>query len=158
MLDQDLLKRMLSGRVVIACVGNDWRGDEGVGRLVAGLITPSDRASVVDCGETPENYLGVIADLKPERLIVLGAVDFGGAPGGIRVLARREIGGFALSTLAPRLTILTDYVETHTGAETFFIAIQPETLEFGAPLGATAAEVGRALAQALNDALGGGQR
>lgn len=150
MLDRDLLARVLSGRVVVACVGNDWRGDEGLGRLVAGLVTPSDRLKVVDCGETPENFLGVIAAHKPERLVVVGAVDFGGTAGEIRMLARREMGEFALSTLRPRLAILTDYVESQTGAETYFIAVQPASLEFGAPLSEVVADAGRALAAALN--------
>jgi len=143
---------MLSGRVVLACVGNDWRGDEGVGRLVAELVRPSDRLQVIDCGETPENFLGVIAAHRPERLVVVGAVDFGGSAGEIRVLARREMAEFALSTLRPRLAIITDYVESETGAETFFIAVQPASLEFGAPVGAAAAEAARALAAAINAA------
>jgi hydrogenase 3 maturation protease len=150
MLDQDLLARVLCGRVVVACVGNDWRGDEGLGRLVAGQVTASERLQVVDCGETPENFLGVIVAHKPERLVVVGAVDFGGTAGEIRMLARREMGEFALSTLRPRLAILTDYVESETGAETYFIAVQPASLEFGVPVSEAVAEAGRALAAALN--------
>jgi hydrogenase 3 maturation protease len=154
MLDRDLLTHMLSGRAVIVCVGNEWRGDEGVGHLIAGLLRPSERLSVVDCGETPENYLGVIAKLKPEAVIVISAVGFGAAPGDIRVLKRREVGEFELSTLAPRLLIFTDYIEAETGAATFFVGIQPATLEFGSPLGPAVAEVGRTLARAINELIG----
>ena len=54
-MDKSLLAKMLSGRVVIACIGNEMRGDDGVGPFIAGLLTPSERVKVVDCGETPEN-------------------------------------------------------------------------------------------------------
>jgi len=155
MLDQDILHRMLAGRTVLVCVGNEWRGDEAVAPLVAGLIGPSNRVSVVNCGETPENYLGVIASSKPDSLVIISAVDFGGAVGELRVVGRREIGAFELATLAPRLLILTDYVEAETAAATWFIGIQPASLEFGTPLGATVAEVGRELAGAINEAIWG---
>lgn len=154
MLDRDLLTHMLTGRAVIVCVGNEWRGDEGVGHLIAGLLKPSERLGVVDCGETPENYLGVITGLKPENVIVISAVGFGATPGEIRVLKRREVGGFELSTLAPRLLIFTDYIEAQTGAATFFVGIQPATLEFGSSLGQAAAEAGRMLARAINELIG----
>jgi hydrogenase 3 maturation protease len=155
MLDRSLLQHMLSGRAVIVCVGNERRGDEGVGHLIAGLLRPSERVSVVDCGETPENYLGVITGFKPDAVIVISAVGFGAAPGDVRVLKRREIGEFELSTLAPRLLIFTDYIEAKTGATTLFVGIQPATLEFGSPLGPVVAEVGRNLARAINEVMGG---
>ena len=146
---------MLAGRAVIVCVGNEWRGDEGVGHLIAGLLRPSERVSVVDCGETPENYLGVIASFKPAAVIVIGAVGFGAAPGHVRMLKRREVGEFELSTLAPRLLIFTDYIEAETGAATLFVGIQPTTLEFGSPLGPVVAEAGRSLACTINEMMEG---
>ena len=147
MLDQGMLARMLSGRVVVACVGNEWRGDDGAGPFVAKLLGSTDRVTILDCGETPENYLGVIVRLKPERLVVIDAADFGGRPGEVRVVARNEIGGGGVSTHAARLTILTDYVEAEAGAETFFLAIQPESTEFGRPLGAAVAAAAREVAE-----------
>lgn len=141
---------MLSGRVVVACVGNQWRGDDGVGPLVAALLEPSDRVRVIDCGETPENYLGVIARIKPDRLLVVDAADFGGAAGEIRVVAREEIGGGGLSTHAPRLTLFTDFVEAQTGGETYFLAIQPGSLELGGQIGAAVEAAARELAGAIN--------
>jgi hydrogenase 3 maturation protease len=146
MLDRSMLARMLSGRVVVACVGNEWRGDDGVGPFVAKLLRSTDRVTILDCGETPENYLGVIVRLKPERVVVIDAADFGGKPGEVRVIARSEIGGGGVSTHAARLTILTDYVEAGAGAETFFLAIQPESTEFGRPLGAAVAAAAKEVA------------
>jgi hydrogenase 3 maturation protease len=140
---------MLSGRVVVACVGNEWRGDDGVGPLVAKLLRSTDRVTILDCGETPENYLGVIVGLKPERVVVIDAADFGGRPGEVRVVARGDIGGGGVSTHAARLTILTDYVEARAGVETFFLAIQPESTEFGAPVGAVVAAAAEKVAEEI---------
>jgi len=146
MLDQGMLARMLSGRVVVACVGNEWCADDGAGPLVAKLLQSTERVTILDCGETPENYLGVIVRIKPERLVVIDAADFGGRPGEVRVVARSEIGGGGVSTHAARLTILTDYVEAEAGVETFFLAIQPESTELGRPLGAAVAAAAREVA------------
>jgi hydrogenase 3 maturation protease len=154
MLDRNLLRRMLSGRVVVACVGNDWRCDDGVGPFVGKMVRPTDSLTVLDCGETPEKYLGVIARLRPEKVVVVDAADFGGAPGEIRAIARDEIGGEAISTHAARLVLLTDYVEASTGAQTFFVAIQPESLEFGAPMGSAVSAAARSLAEAMNRVVG----
>jgi hydrogenase 3 maturation protease len=151
MVDRDLLKRMLSGRVVVACVGNDLRADDGAGPLIAGLLRATSRVKVIDCGETPENYLGVIARLRPERLIVVDAADFGGGAGDVRIAARHEIGGYAVPTYAQRLTTFTDYVEAETGAETFYLTIQPESVEFGRRMGSAVARAARELALALNE-------
>lgn len=156
MVDRGVLARMLSGRVVIACVGNELRGDDGVGPYVARLLKSTDRVTVIDCGETPENYLGVITRLHPERVVVIDAADFGGRPGDVRVVARGDVGGGGVSTHAARLTILTDYVEAQAGAETFFLAIQPESTEFGRPLSDAAASAARAVAREVAAAIGGG--
>ena len=118
--------------------------------MVAALLEPSDRVRVIDCGETPENYLGVIARMTPERVVVVDAADFGGAAGEIRVVARHEVGGGGLSTHAPRLTLFTDFVEAQTGGETYFLAIQPGSLELGKPIGAEVEAAARELADAVN--------
>jgi hydrogenase 3 maturation protease len=150
MLERKLLSRMLSGRIVIACIGNQWRGDDGVGPFVASLVRASERVRVIDCGETPENYLGVIARMKPEKVVVVDAADFGGKPGEIKTVARSEIAGGSPSTHMPRLTLFTDFVEAQTGAETFFVAVQPERLEFGEAIRPAVESGGRALADMIN--------
>jgi len=153
MLERGLLSRMFSGRVVIACVGNQWRGDDGLGPFVGSLVRSSERVRVVDCGETPENYLGVIARMKPEKVVVIDAASFGGRPGETRTVARQEIAGGGPSTHTARLTLFTDYVEAQTGAETFFIAVQPESLEFGEGLRPSVEAAARELAAMINDVI-----
>ena len=123
--------RMLDGRVVIACIGNELRGDDGVGPFIAGILKPTDRVTVVNCGETPENYLGVIAGYKPEHVVIIDAAYFGGEPGDVRVVKKSEIAGAGASTHDAILTLFAEYIEAQTGAETFFIAIQPRRSQVG---------------------------
>ena len=142
--------RMLDGRVVIACIGNELRGDDGVGPFIAGILKPTDRVTVVNCGETPENYLGVIAGYKPEHVVIIDAAYFGGEPGDVRVVKKSEIAGAGASTHDAILTLFAEYIEAQTGAETFFIAIQPRRSQVGDVLSPPVEAAARELAAAIN--------
>jgi hydrogenase 3 maturation protease len=149
-MDRSALARMLGGRVVIACIGNQLRRDDGVGPFIATLIKPTRLVHVVDCGETPENFLGVIAHQDPEKVVIIDAAYFGGDPGEIKVVKKSEIGGGGASTHDAILTLFADYIEQQTGAETFFIAIQPENSEVGVGLSPVVEAAARKLASEIN--------
>jgi len=149
-MDDSALARMLSGRVVVACIGNELRGDDGVGPFIAGLLEPTDRLTVVDCGETPENYLGVIARHSPEKVLIVDAAYFGGRPGEVRVVKKSEIAGGGASTHDAILTLFADYLEAQTGAAAFFVAIQPKTSQVGSGLSPEVEAAARELAAAIN--------
>lgn len=153
-MDKSVLARMLTGRVVIACIGNELRGDDGVGPFIAGLLKPSGFLKIVNCAETPENFLGVIAGYNPEKVVILDAAYFGGDPGEIRVVKKSEISGGGASTHDAILTLFADYIEAQTGAETFFVAIQPENSEVGGGLTTVVEAAARNLASTINDLLG----
>jgi hydrogenase 3 maturation protease len=150
-MDKSVLARMFTGRVAIACIGNELRGDDGVGPSVAKLLKPSGDMKVIDCGETPENYLGVIAAHNPEKVVIIDAAYFGGVPGEIRVVEKSAISGGGASTHDAILTLFADYIEAQTGAETFFIAIQPESSELGGVLSPAVEAAGRDLASTINE-------
>ena len=152
-MDESILKDMLAGTVVIACVGNEIRGDDGVGPYVSRLIKEVGRVHVVDCGETPENYLGVITRFKPEKVVVIDAAEFGGKPGEIRLVKKSEIAGGGPSTHDAILTLFTDFIEHETGAETFFLAIQPAGTKVGAGLSPHVEAAGRRIATTINKIL-----
>lgn len=149
-MDDSTLARMLSGRVVVACIGNELRGDDGAGPFIAGLLEPTDLLTVVDCGETPENYLGVIAGHNPEKVLIVDAAYFGGRPGEVRVVKKSEIVGGGASTHDAILTLFADYLEAQTGAEAFFVAIQPKSSQVGSGLSPEVEAAARELAAAIN--------
>jgi hydrogenase 3 maturation protease len=154
MVDKNVLKEMLSGDVVIACIGNELRGDDGVGPFVSRLIEPSGRVSVLDCGETPENYLGVISRLRPQKVIIIDAAWFGGYPGEVRVVKRDEITGGGPSTHDAILTLFSDFVEKQTGAETCFLAIQPGSMRVGEKISKSVEQSAREVAELINEITG----
>ncbi|MFH1314337.1 MAG: hydrogenase 3 maturation endopeptidase HyCI [Candidatus Eisenbacteria bacterium] len=152
-MDKSILNDMLTGTVVIACVGNELCGDDGVGPFISRLIKESESVHVVDCGETPENYLGVIVGFKPEKVVVIDVAEFGGAAGEIRLVKKSEITGGGASTHDAILTLFTDFIEHETGAQTFFLAIQPARREVGEGLSPTIEAAGREVATAINNIL-----
>jgi hydrogenase 3 maturation protease len=155
-MDKTILHEMLTGRVVIACIGNELRGDDGVGPFMAGLIRPTSRVRVINCGETPENFLGVIASYEPERVVIIDAAEFGGDPGEIRVVRKDEIAGGGLSTHDAILTLFADFIEEQTGARTFFLAVQPVRSDVGDTLSPAVEQAGREVAASINDVISGG--
>jgi hydrogenase 3 maturation protease len=155
-MDIKILSDMLSGRVVIACIGNQLRGDDGVGPFIGSQVQATDRVRVVDCGETPENFLGVIARQRPEKVVIIDAARFGGRPGEVRLVKKEEIGGGGLSTHDAILTLFADFIEEQTGARTFFLAIQPERSEVGRGLTLSVEKAALSVAAAINRAIGDG--
>jgi hydrogenase 3 maturation protease len=149
-MDKNLLTDMLSGRVVIACIGNELRGDDGIGPFIAGLIAPSESLTVVNCGETPENFLGVIARANPEKVLIIDAAHFRGRPGEIRVIDKDSIAGGGFSTHDAILTLFANFIEEQSGARIFFLAIQPEQSEVGAGLTPEVEAAGREIADTIN--------
>jgi len=153
-MDKSLLTEMLAGRVVIACVGNEMRGDDGVGPFIAGLITQSERIKVVNCGETPENFLGVIAGASPEKVVIVDSAQFRGEPGEIRMIDKDSIEGGGFSTHDAILTLFANYIEQQTGARTYFLAIQPKRSEVGEGLSPEIEKVAHEIAGAINSLTG----
>lgn len=150
MLDKCLLKEMMAGKVVIACVGNKMRADDGVGPMVAQLVRETANIKVVDCGETPENFLGVIIREKPDRVIVVDAVFLGGEAGEIRAIRKEELAEGGYSTHMPTLSLFTDFIESQIDTKTYFIGIQPRTIKFGEKMAPEVEEAARELARAIN--------
>ena len=71
------LKLHLAGKVVILGIGNTFRGDDGIGSLLAQRLKDKVSFIVYDSGPSPENYLGKIIKDKPDNIIIVDAVDFG---------------------------------------------------------------------------------
>ncbi len=141
---------MLTGKVVIACVGNELRADDGVGPFIAGLIEETARLRVVNCGETPENYLGVIVREKPDKVIVIDAVCMGGRPGEVRAVRKDELAAGGCSTHMPTLSLFTDFIESQAASATYFIGIEPRSVTFGGKMTAEVETAAQALARRIN--------
>lgn len=131
---KDKLASCLNGKVVYMAIGNILRGDDGIGpELVARLSEKG--LCTVDAGTVPENYIRPVARHDPDTVVIVDAVHLDMEPGSVELLDRSEIignTGFTTHTLSPVLVM--ERLEEETGARVVMLAIQPATLEFGAPL------------------------
>jgi hydrogenase 3 maturation protease len=129
---RDALQDVKPARVVVLCVGNPQRGDDGFGPAVAAALTAGGQARVFDCRTTPENDLPFVAGLEPEVVLFVDAVHFDGEPGALRLLGPDELRQDDFSTHAGSLTIAADFLSEACGARSLLLAAQPADVELGA--------------------------
>ncbi len=131
---KDKLASCINGKVVYMGIGNILRGDDAIGpELVARLSGKG--LCTVDAGTVPENFIRPVARLDPDTVVIVDAVSLDREPGAVELLDRSEImgnTGFTTHSLSPVLVM--ERLEEEAGAKVVMLAIQPGTLEFGAPL------------------------
>lgn len=128
----DHLKSHLKGKVVILGIGNTLRSDDGAGSLLAGRIKDKVAYVVFDAAASPENYLEKIIKQKPDNIVIIDAVDFGGRPGEFRVLEGEEIKTVNLfSTHDASLSLAINYLQNNLHADIIILGIQPKAIAFG---------------------------
>jgi hydrogenase 3 maturation protease len=138
--------------LVVLGVGNRLRGDDAIGCVVcdelraghdpiplgeSGSCSKPPDLLVVDCGDTPENYIQTVADRRPTRILVVDCCDFGAKPGEFRLFSRPEIERLSyglLSTHTLPLTLTADMLSLETKATIELLGIQPQQIEFGTEL------------------------
>ncbi|WP_297551284.1 hydrogenase 3 maturation endopeptidase HyCI [Thermococcus sp.] len=126
----NVLEEIFEGkeRIVICGIGNDMRGDDAFGVLVAerlkGLLD-NPNVLVINCGEVPENYTGKIKDFKPDLVVFVDAVDFGGEVGEYIIADPEGTIGEGVSTHGLPLKFVTQFMKTMVKAEFVLIGCQP---------------------------------
>jgi hydrogenase 3 maturation protease len=120
-------------RGMIIGIGNEMRGDDGIGMVVAEALKAFLPYPVILAGEVPENYLDIIRSYGPDWILLVDAVDFGGDPGDTILIRFNDEAGeppVVLSTHRPSLRILRAYIKKEVGAELFLLGIQPKVVGF----------------------------
>lgn len=126
------LKAHLRGKVVILGVGNTLRSDDGIGSLLASRLKGKVPYIVYDAGVSPENYLGKIEKDKPDNLVIVDAVDFGGRPGEFREVDGSDIKTANLfSTHNASLSMAINFLQSNSKTDIMVLIIQPKTIAFG---------------------------
>lgn len=126
----DQLKNILTGRVCVLGVGNRMKGDDGAGPVLIDRISGRISADCLDAGVAPENFLGKIVQMKPDTILVVDAMDFGGAPGEIRIFEPENIVGGGISTHVLSLGMVCDYLKARIPVRIFLLGIQPGIVGF----------------------------
>jgi hydrogenase 3 maturation protease len=122
------LKKLLKGNVVILGVGNELRGDDGVGVYIARKLK---KKNVINAGVAPENFVGKIRKMKPRRIVIFDALDFGGEPGEVKIIDAKKTEGLKISTHSLPLSFFCQLFEKK---EIYLVGIQPKGNEFGSEM------------------------
>jgi hydrogenase 3 maturation protease len=120
--------------VVILGIGNDMRGDDGLGPEIAHRLSKKFsedlHTAIFDGGTVPENYTGTIKKENPSHIILIDAVNMNKTPGFIKLVSKDEIADYNISTHAMPISFLINYLEHHTKAQIILIGIQPKEIDF----------------------------
>lgn len=121
----DLFSLFKGFRVSLVCVGNPLNGDDGVGPYIAEKLgTLSENTQVLNAETVPENFIPLIREFNPDRIIVVDAADFSSSAGELREIKADDIANQSISSHAMSLRFLQKYFQKH-GKQVFFIGIQP---------------------------------
>jgi len=124
-----------SSSTVIVGIGNVLKGDDAAGPLVCEKLRQANvSAHVIDAGTVPENYIRTIIRKKPQNLLLIDAIDFGGESGEIRVFKPEQLSSLVISThtLSPRIFI--DMIRKSIELDVYCIGIQPAQTQLGTPV------------------------
>ncbi len=131
----------LEGKVVILGIGNTMRNDDGVGCLLARRLKGKVPYTIYDAGPTPENYLGKVLKDKPDHIVLIDAVDFGGTPGEFRELEGEGLETVNMfSTHNASLSLTINYLKNNLKVDIIILIIQPKNVDFGEDLSPEAEE------------------
>jgi len=119
-------------KVVLMGMGNELRGDDGLGSYLARSLKGKVSAAVLDCGEVPESYTDKIKDENPETISIIDALDFGAQPGSLGIFKPEDIKDEPrISTHKLPFKVLAQYLKEETKAEIILIGVQPKNIGFG---------------------------
>ncbi|MFA5114846.1 MAG: hydrogenase 3 maturation endopeptidase HyCI [Candidatus Omnitrophota bacterium] len=129
------LRAHLKGKVIMLGIGSSMRRDDAAGSMLAARLAGKLDFKVFDAGPAPENYLGKIISEKPDNVIVVDAVDFGGGAGEYRILEVADAQTVNLfSTHNASIPMVSGYLQKNLTADIIILAIQPKSVSFGEAL------------------------
>jgi hydrogenase 3 maturation protease len=148
-----------SARVAVIGVGNVGRGDDAAGALVArkllaGHVALPKTALVIDAGDVPENFTGVVRSFKPDLAVIVDSAKAGRPPGAVFLIDPAEVADEDISTHRVPLSRLARYIRETMGSRVLILGIEPSSLEEGTvvipAVGRAVKRVAAALRQALD--------
>jgi hydrogenase 3 maturation protease len=119
-------------------VGNELRGDDSAGLLVArGLLERDpicENTLVLEGGPAPENLTYLLRPYRPELVIFVDAAHMGEQPGFIAWIPLEAIDGMSASTHSLPLSLLARFLCMEFSCEVLVLGIQPGQNEIGKSL------------------------
>ena len=147
------LARWLHGGVdvVIVGIGNSVRRDDFVGIAVVRRLGRARLSGVhvIETGEVPESYLGVVENIHPTHVLMVDAAEMDAPVGSIKLASPEKIGGMSLSTHTLPLSVVSDYLANMTKAKIALLGIQPKVIDFGEGLSQELRDIVEPLSQSI---------
>ena len=125
------LPQLLTRRWLLVGIGNDMRGDDAFGPLLARALVAAGLLAI-DAGLAPESVTGPIRRADADVLILADASDWGGAPGDVRLLGPEALLEGGTSTHDPSLGLLLSVLTAERPLEVRVLLAQAATRAFGA--------------------------
>lgn len=121
-------------------IGQELRGDDSAGILLLRRLQERIPAArnpapfLLEAGSLPEAAAGPLRSYGPDRVIFLDAADLGAAPGCVRWVDPVELEGAPPATHTFPMGGFSEYLESELGCKVAIVGIQPECIEFDAPV------------------------
>ncbi len=125
------LETCLRGRVCLMGLGNVDYGDDGFGVRLAESLVFAGVPDAMIVGNMPDRYIGIVAEQDFDNVVFLDAVEFGGAPGSLVLLACDEIVTRfpQVSTHKISIGLLAQWVESNGKTKAWLLGVQPECVK-----------------------------
>lgn len=128
-------------RIALIGIGHELRGDDGVGiaivRALAATHPGNDRLCLLEVQHAPENFTSVLRRFKPNVVLMIDSANLGEAPGNIRWLSWKDLGGMTSSTHSLSLSLLANYLRLQLQCDIELLGIQPDCDTIGTALSAS---------------------
>jgi len=122
---RESIEEFLCPGMVVVGIGNRLRGDDGFGPFLVDDLRGRVGWPLVDAGETPENHIGRIVSLSPERVLLLDAVAWGARPGEIGFFPSEAIPFDGVCTHSMSLRLFADMLTARADCRVGLLGIQP---------------------------------
>jgi len=150
---EEQLKKRLAGKVLILCLGNDLRSDDGAGTALARMLHGLLPVVIIDAGSAPENFLYPILRENPDTVAFIDAADFQGEPGEMRILDSTDLTGRSLGTHGASPGIFMELLKEGGVGDVFMVGIQPLRTRLGQDISSEVESAMDALAGILRSIL-----
>lgn len=122
-------------RLAIVGIGNEFRGDDAAGILVARTLLARETNAdlghiiIIQAGHAPENVAGDLRRFAPKSVLLIDAADMGEEAGSISLIPMEQIDGISASTHSLPLSMLARYLNLELNCEVVLLGIQPKSIE-----------------------------
>lgn len=142
-------------RFAILGIGNDLKGDDGVGWYVADKLRKEfkdDENLLIVKTSVPENHVNEINDFAPTMLVIIDSADFKKSPGEIKTIKGYQVSESFISTHTTPLTVFIRLYQADQAVKKPFIliGIQRKSNEFGQPISTPVKKAGDTLTKLIS--------